>query len=189
MTDTEVESQVFACALSGLNPAYRSLLTNQGKHSCYAVGSSSHYRQSVEAEHVEFDNTRFTGPLQQAQFYRNLVSEYLNHPLTLQRGELFSYQKRAARWKIDVAQVISNEIQRIAITGHSHGNKAPMTLGFPALITGLCRKPGDYIPNVATKRISSIVNEDYVLWHCVPKLAGEASPQSQAHVPPARYNK
>ncbi|KAL5080956.1 hypothetical protein RYX36_009377 [Vicia faba] len=43
-------------------------------------------------------------------------------------------------WKIDVAHVISNEIQRIAISGHSHGNKAPMTLGFPVLITGFCRK-------------------------------------------------
>ncbi|KAL5065588.1 hypothetical protein RYX36_027325, partial [Vicia faba] len=67
--------------------------------------------------------------------------------------------------------VIFNEIRRIAISGHSHGNKAPMTLGFSALITGLCRKAGVDIPNVATKRISSIVNDNYVLLHCVPKLA------------------
>ncbi|KAL5069948.1 hypothetical protein RYX36_020835, partial [Vicia faba] len=73
--------------------------------------------------------------------------------------------------QIDVAHVISKEIRRISIIGHSHGNKAPMTLGFPALITGLCRKAGVDIPNVATKRISSIVNEYYVLQHCVPKLA------------------
>ena len=81
-------------------------------------------------------------------------------------------------WQSDVAQVISNEIRKIVISGHSHGNKAPMTLGFPALIMGLCRKPGVDILNVATKRISSIVNDDYVLRHCVPKLSGEAAPQS-----------
>ncbi|KAL5081560.1 hypothetical protein RYX36_009981 [Vicia faba] len=81
-------------------------------------------------------------------------------------------------WQIDVAQVISNEIQKIAISGHSHGNKAPMTLGFQALITRQCRKAGVDIPNVATKRISSIMNDDYMLRHCVPKLAGEAAPQS-----------
>ncbi|KAL5100524.1 hypothetical protein RYX36_004851, partial [Vicia faba] len=59
-----------------------------------------------------------------------------------------------------------------------------MTLAFPALITELCRKEGVYIPNVATKRISSIVNKDYVLRHCVPKLEGESAPQPQAHAPP-----
>ncbi|KAL5057359.1 hypothetical protein RYX36_028963 [Vicia faba] len=59
-----------------------------------------------------------------------------------------------------------------------------MTLGFPTLIMGLCMKTGVYIPNVATKRISSIMNDDYVLRHCVPKLAGEAAPQPQAHAPP-----
>ncbi|KAL5069726.1 hypothetical protein RYX36_020613 [Vicia faba] len=94
-------------------------------------------------------------------------------------------------WKINVAQVISNQIRKIFISGHSHGIKAPMTLGFPALITGLCRKEGVYIPNVATKRISSIVNVDYVLQNYVSKLAGEAAPQPQAHAPPAgsiRYN-
>ncbi|KAL5082502.1 hypothetical protein RYX36_010923, partial [Vicia faba] len=94
-------------------------------------------------------------------------------------------------WQIDVAQVISNEIQKIAISGHSLGSKAPMTLAFSALITGLCRKAGVDIPNVATKRISSIVNDNYVLRHCVPKLGGEATPKPQAHAPPAgptRYN-
>ncbi|KAL5100519.1 hypothetical protein RYX36_004846 [Vicia faba] len=276
-----------------------SFRANQGKRSRYAAGSSSHSRQSAEAEHVEFENTPFIGPLQQARFYssvehqiwpemiftlnpqgdyryfmddtekrkwgvllnpptelnfdiirefyanailiedvcysycsfmrgrvisfdRNSVSQYLNHPLTLQRGELFSYQKRwkpvhfktcdmntktqlyatlllynikprshtsaipidsayllhcMIKWcKINVAHVISNEIRKIAISGHTHGNKAPMTLAFLALITGLCRKTGVDIPNVATKRISSIVNEDYVLRNCVPKLAGKATP-------------
>ncbi|KAL5076562.1 hypothetical protein RYX36_015546 [Vicia faba] len=329
MTETEAESQM-------------SSRENQSKCSRYVVGSSSHSRQSAEAEHVEFDNTRFMGPLQQAQFYslvesqiwpekiltlnpqgdyryfmdnmekrkwgvlltpptelnfdiirefyantiliedvrysycsfvrgravsfdRNLVSQYLNHPLTLQRGELYSYQKSVASkkwildlvseilaltpnhgfflndsnqpvhfkrcdmnikmqlyatlllynikprshtstipidtacllyymikgWQINMAQMISNEIQRIFISGHSHGNKAPMTLGFPALIIGLCRKAGVDIPNVDTKRISSIVNKDYVLRHCVSKLASEVAPQPQAHAPPAdpaRYN-
>ncbi|KAL5069226.1 hypothetical protein RYX36_020113 [Vicia faba] len=264
---------------------------NQSKCSCYAAGSSSHSRQSAEAEHVEFDSTHFIGPLKQAQLYslverqvwpekiftlnsqgdyryfvddmekrkwgvlltlltelnfdiirdfyanamsiedvrysycsfvrrrvvsfdRTSVSQYLNHPLTPQRGELCSYQKRVESkkwrldlvgdtldltpnhgfslnasnqhvhfnrrdmntkvqlyatlllynikprshtstipidtyfllyymikgWKIDVAQVISNEIQKIAINGYSHGNKTPITLGFPSLITGLCRK-------------------------------------------------
>ncbi|KAL5056224.1 hypothetical protein RYX36_036906 [Vicia faba] len=91
--------------------------------------------------------------------------------------------------QIDMAQVISNETRRIAISGHSHGNKAHMTLGFLTLITGLCRKAGVEIPNLDTKRINSIVNEDYVLRYCVPNLAGEAAPQ--AHAPPgdpARYN-
>ncbi|KAL5062028.1 hypothetical protein RYX36_023765, partial [Vicia faba] len=179
-------------------------------------------------------------------FNRNLVSQYLGHPLTLQRGELCSYQKRVASkngdwiyflvhfkrrdmntktqlyatlflyninprshtstipidtsfllyymikgWKIDVAQVISNEIRKIAISGHSHGNKTAMTLGFLAPITGLCGKVGVYIPDVAIKRISSIMNEDYFLRHCVPKLTCEAAPQPQAHAPPTgpvRYN-
>ncbi|KAL5069458.1 hypothetical protein RYX36_020345 [Vicia faba] len=249
---------------------------NQGKHSRYIVGSSSHSRQSAEVEHVEFYNSRFIGPLQQARFYslvecqiwpekiftlnpqgdyryfldnmekrkwgvlltpptelnfdiirefyanamlieyvrysyfsfvrgrvvsfdRSSVSQYLNHPLTLQKGELCSYQKRVAskKWRLDLVS------ETLALTpnhgfflntsnyGHSHGNKAPMTLGFPDLITGLCRKVGVGIPNVATKRISSIVNDDYVLRHCVPKLAGEAALQPQAHAPPAgpaQYN-
>ncbi|KAL5062844.1 hypothetical protein RYX36_024581 [Vicia faba] len=60
-----------------------------------------------------------------------------------------------------------------------------MTLGFLALIMGLCRKVGVDILDVATKRISSIVNEDYVLRHCVPKLTGEDDPQPRAHAPPA----
>ncbi|KAL5071874.1 hypothetical protein RYX36_022761 [Vicia faba] len=315
---------------------------NQGKCSRYAAGSSSHSRQSAETEHLEFNNTHFIGPLQEARYYslderqiwpekiftlnpqgdyqyfvddmekikwgvllnpptdinfdiirefyansipiedvwysycsfirgravsfdRNLVSQYLNRPLTLQRGELFSYKKMVASkkwrldlvsetlaltpnhgfflnasnqlvhfkrcdmnikaqlyatlllyniklrshtstiiidsacllhymikgWHIDVAQVISNEIRNISISGHSHGNKVPMTLGFLDLITGLCRKAGVDIPNVSTKSISSIVNDDYVLRHCVPKLEREAALQPQAHAPPAglaRYN-
>ncbi|KAL5058443.1 hypothetical protein RYX36_030047, partial [Vicia faba] len=58
-----------------------------------------------------------------------------------------------------------------------------MTIDFPVLITRLCRKEGVDIPNVDTKRISRIVNDDYVLRHCVPKLAGEAAPRPQAHAP------
>ncbi|KAL5055186.1 hypothetical protein RYX36_035868 [Vicia faba] len=42
---------------------------NQGKSSLYVAGSSSYSRQSDEAEHIEFDNTHFIGPLQQARFY------------------------------------------------------------------------------------------------------------------------
>ncbi|KAL5060902.1 hypothetical protein RYX36_032506 [Vicia faba] len=42
---------------------------NQGKCSRYAVGSSSQSRQSAKADHLEFDNTRFIGPRQQARFY------------------------------------------------------------------------------------------------------------------------
>ncbi|KAL5072997.1 hypothetical protein RYX36_011981 [Vicia faba] len=119
-----------------------SSMGNQGKHSLYAAGSSSQSHQSDEAEHLEFDNTRFIGPHQQA-------------------------------------------------SGRSLGSKAPTTLGFPALIMGLCRKESVDIPNVATKRISSIMNDDYMLRHCVPNLAGEAAPQPQAHVPsagPAPFN-
>ncbi|KAL5059612.1 hypothetical protein RYX36_031216 [Vicia faba] len=95
-------------------------------------------------------------------------------------------------WKIDMANVISNEILKITISGHSHGNKTTMTLRFPALITGLCRKAWVDIPNMDTKRISSVVNEDYVLRHSVPKLTGEGAPQPYAHAPSAssvRYNK
>ncbi|KAL5082501.1 hypothetical protein RYX36_010922 [Vicia faba] len=42
---------------------------NQGKHARHAASSSSQSRQSAEAEHLEFDNTRFIGPRQQARFY------------------------------------------------------------------------------------------------------------------------
>ncbi|KAL5097559.1 hypothetical protein RYX36_001886, partial [Vicia faba] len=69
------------------------------------------------------------------------------------------------------------------ISGHSHGNKTAMTHGFPALITGLCRQAVVDIPYVDTKRISSVVNEDYVLRHCVSKLTSEATPQPHAHAP------
>ncbi|KAL5058303.1 hypothetical protein RYX36_029907, partial [Vicia faba] len=116
-------------------------------------------------------------------FDRNSVSQYLSHPLNLQRGELCSYQKRMAskKWRLDL----------VAISGHSHGNKTSMNLGFPDFIMGLCRKTGVDILDVATKRISSIVNEDYVLRNFVPKLTGEAAPQPRAHAPlagPIRYN-
>ncbi|KAL5101960.1 hypothetical protein RYX36_006287 [Vicia faba] len=280
---------------------------NQSKLSHYAVGSSSHSRQSAEAEHVEFEHIRFIGPLQQARFYSlaerqiwlekiftlnpqgdyryfmddmekrkwgvlltpptelnfdiiqdfyaNAMSiEYIcysycsfawgravsfngnstlsltpNHGFFLHASKQHVHFKRCDMntkaqlyatlllynnksrshtstipidttcllyymikwWKIVVAQVISNKIRIIAISGHSHGNKAPMTLGFPALTMGLCRKEGVDITNVATKRISSIVNEDYVLRLCVLMLAGEAAPQPQAHSPSAgmtRYN-
>ncbi|KAL5074185.1 hypothetical protein RYX36_013169, partial [Vicia faba] len=155
---------VFLCVLYKISSR-----DNQGKRSRYTAGSSSLSRQSAEAEHVEFDNTRSIGPLQQARFYslaerqiwpeniftsnpqgdyryfvddlenikwgvlltpptklnfyiiqefysnampiedvrysyysfvwgkvvsfdRNSVSQYLNHHLTLQRGELCSYK-------------------------------------------------------------------------------------------------
>ncbi|KAL5066125.1 hypothetical protein RYX36_027862, partial [Vicia faba] len=42
---------------------------NQGKRSHYVVGSSSQSHQSAEAKHLEFDNTYFIGPRQQARFY------------------------------------------------------------------------------------------------------------------------
>ncbi|KAL5052725.1 hypothetical protein RYX36_033407, partial [Vicia faba] len=191
---------------------------NQSKHSRYAARSSSHSRQSVEVEHVDFDNTLFTGHVQQAQFYilverqiwpdkiftLNPQGDYRcdmntkaqlyvtpllynikprSHTSTIPIDTYYLLYYMIKGWKIDVAQVIPNEIKRILISGHSHGNKAPMTLGFSALITGLCRKVGVDIPNMATKRIISIVNEDYSLQHCMPKLAGEAAPQPQAHAP------
>ncbi|KAL5062472.1 hypothetical protein RYX36_024209 [Vicia faba] len=59
-----------------------------------------------------------------------------------------------------------------------------MTLGFSGLIRGLCRQAGADIPHVATKVISSVVREDYVVRHCVPKLTGEEDPQPHAHDPP-----
>ncbi|KAL5075415.1 hypothetical protein RYX36_014399 [Vicia faba] len=205
---------------------------NQGKRSCYAAGSSSQSRQNAEAEHLEFDNTRFIGPLQHARLYilveRQIWPEKIftlnpqgdycetlsltpnygfflnasNHPVHFKRCDmntkaqlyvtlllynikpmshtstipidsacLLHYMIKG--WKIDIAQVISDEIRKIAISGHTHGIKAPMTLAFPDLITGLCRKAGVDIPNVATKMISNIVNDDYVLRHCVPKLADD----------------
>ncbi|KAL5052767.1 hypothetical protein RYX36_033449, partial [Vicia faba] len=94
-------------------------------------------------------------------------------------------------WQIDVAQVISNEIRKIAISDHTHGNKTTMTLRFLDLITGLCRKEGVDMLDVDTKVISSVVNEDYIVQHCLSKLTGEASSQPQAHAPPAglvQYN-
>ncbi|KAL5070137.1 hypothetical protein RYX36_021024 [Vicia faba] len=75
-------------------------------------------------------------------------------------------------------------MRKIAISGHTHGNKTPMILGFPGLITGLCRQVGVDIPKVATKRISSVVHEDYVVRYYLLKLTGEAAPQPHAHAPP-----
>ncbi|KAL5064406.1 hypothetical protein RYX36_026143 [Vicia faba] len=87
-------------------------------------------------------------------------------------------------WQIYVAQIISNEIRNIEINCHTLGNKVEMTLAYPSITMGLCRHAGVEIPEVATKVIRSIVNEDYVLQHCVPKLDGEGAPQPQAHAPP-----
>ncbi|KAL5062416.1 hypothetical protein RYX36_024153 [Vicia faba] len=114
-----------------------------------------------------------------AQLYATLFLYNIklgSHTSTIHIDTIFLLYYMIKGWQIDVAQVISNEIRRIAINGHSHGNRAPMTLGFPTLITGLFRKEGVDISNVATNRISSIVNEDYVLRHCVSKLTGEATP-------------
>ncbi|KAL5098808.1 hypothetical protein RYX36_003135 [Vicia faba] len=118
------------------------------------------------------------------EFYANAISieDVCYSYCSFVRGRVVSFDRNS---------VISNEIREIAISGYSHGNKAPMTLGFPDLITGFYRKVGVDIPNVATKRISNIVNKDYLLRHCVPKLAGEAASQTQVHAPPtglARYN-
>ncbi|KAL5070809.1 hypothetical protein RYX36_021696, partial [Vicia faba] len=244
---------------------------NQGKHSRHATDSSSQSRQSVEPEHLEFDNTRFIGPRRQARSYilaehqiwpeKNftlkpqgdyhyfmddmerrkwgvllnlqpsstltlfenfMLMQYRSkmfvilivhscggelchligiqlpvhfkrcdmntkarlyttlllcniklrsHTLTIHVDSTFLLHYMIKGWHIDVAQVISNEIRKIAISDHSLGSKAPLTLAFSALIMGLCRKAGVDIPNVATKRISSIVNEDYVLRDCMSKLA------------------
>ncbi|KAL5074642.1 hypothetical protein RYX36_013626, partial [Vicia faba] len=176
---------------------------SQGKHSRYAAGSSSRSRQSAAVEHVEFDNTRFIRPLQQAQFY-NLAERFFlntsNQHVHFKRcdmntkGQLYAtllfYNIKLMSltstipidkicllyymikgWKIDVVHVTSNEILKIAISGHSHVNKTAMTLGFLALITGLCRQVGVEISDVDTKSIGSVVNEDYVLRYCVSKLA------------------
>ncbi|KAL5097810.1 hypothetical protein RYX36_002137 [Vicia faba] len=109
--------------------------------------------------------------------------------IPIDKSCLFYYMIKG--WKIDVAHVISNEIQKIAISGHSHGNKTAMTLGFPTLITGPCRKVGVDIMDVDTKRIISIMNEDCVLWYCVSKLTSEVAPQPHVRASPAglvRYN-
>ncbi|KAL5063787.1 hypothetical protein RYX36_025524, partial [Vicia faba] len=59
-------------------------------------------------------------------FARDEISQYFGNPLTLQRGEIYAYQNRVSSkkwkldlvgWQIDVAQIISNEIQNIAISG------------------------------------------------------------------------
>ncbi|KAL5072638.1 hypothetical protein RYX36_011622, partial [Vicia faba] len=84
-------------------------------------------------------------------------------------------------WQIDVAQVISNKIRKITINGHTHGNKTAMTLGFPGLITELCRQARHHIPDVATKVISSVMHEDYIVRHCEPNLTSEAAPQPHVH--------
>ncbi|KAL5095907.1 hypothetical protein RYX36_000234, partial [Vicia faba] len=65
--------------------------------------------------------------------------------------------------QVDVAQVISNKIHNIAISGHTLGSKVPVTLAYPGLIIGLCIRAGVEIPMVMIKVIRSVVNDDYVL--------------------------
>ncbi|KAL5073863.1 hypothetical protein RYX36_012847, partial [Vicia faba] len=130
-----------------------------------------------------------------AQLYATLLLYNIkprSHTSTIPIDTTFLLYYTIKGCKIDVAQNISNEIQKIAISGHSHGNKIAMTLGFPTLITGLCRQVGVDITYVTTKRISSVLNEDYVHRHCVSKLTREAAPQPHARSPltgPVRYNK
>ncbi|KAL5097300.1 hypothetical protein RYX36_001627, partial [Vicia faba] len=109
------------------------------------------YANAIPIKYVHYSYFSFVQG-RAVSFDMNSVSHYLNNPLNLQR-------------------VISNEIRKIAISGHSLCSKAPVTLGFSALITGMCKKVGVDIPIAATKKIISIVNDNYVLKNCVPKLA------------------
>ncbi|KAL5054712.1 hypothetical protein RYX36_035394 [Vicia faba] len=109
-------------------------------------------------------------------FDRNSFNQYLGHPLTLQRGELCSYQKRVAskKGRLDLVG------ETLALTPN-HGfflNASNQPVHFKRfdMNTKEQLKDGVDIPYVANKRFSSIVNEDYVLRHCVPKLTSEEAP-------------
>ncbi|KAL5069998.1 hypothetical protein RYX36_020885 [Vicia faba] len=78
-----------------------------------------------------------------AQLYVTLLLYNIkpgNHTLTIPIDSACLLHYMIKGWQIDVAQVISNEIQKISISGHSYGNKSLITLSFSALITRLCRK-------------------------------------------------
>ncbi|KAL5058457.1 hypothetical protein RYX36_030061, partial [Vicia faba] len=129
---------------------------------------------SAEAEHVEFDNTRFTGPLHQAHF-NNLDERQIwpENIFTLNpQGDYKYFVKDMEKRKWDVLLTPPTELNFdvIPISGHTLGNKTTMILGFLGLIIGLCRQAGVEIHDVETKLIMSIMNGVYVIRYCMPKL-------------------
>lgn len=71
--------------------------------------------------------------------------------------------------KVNVAQVISNEIRMISSSGHRLGTRTLATLAFPRLIMGLCRRVGVAIPSVVHGTIEGVLNYLYILRHCTPR--------------------
>ncbi|KAL5073150.1 hypothetical protein RYX36_012134 [Vicia faba] len=185
---------------------------NQGKCSRYAAGSSSQSRQSVEFEHLEFDNTRFIGTCQQARFYSLAERQiWLENIFTLNPQGDYRYfvdDMERRKWGVlltpmtelnfDIIQEfyanaisiedVASKKWRLDLVSETlaltlnHGfflnaSNQPVHFKRRDMNTKSQLKAGVDIPNVATKRISSIVNDDYVLRHYVLKLASEAAPQ------------
>ncbi|KAI5435127.1 hypothetical protein KIW84_021813 [Lathyrus oleraceus] len=71
--------------------------------------------------------------------------------------------------QVDVARVISNEIRMIASSGHRLGTRTPTTLDFPGLIMGLYMHVGVVIISVVHGTIEGVVNDRYILRHCMPR--------------------
>jgi len=68
-------------------------------------------------------------------------------------------------YTINVARIISDEIQRIVDWERIRGAERLGTLGFPALVTGLCAKNGII---VETKlKIKNPIDKKFIDHHCI----------------------
>ncbi|KAL5102460.1 hypothetical protein RYX36_006787 [Vicia faba] len=190
-------------------------------------------RVAQGAKHVEFDNTRFIGPLQQGYFddlvQRQIWTEKI---FTLNpQGDYGEFMEKTDKQKWDpllnpptelnfdlVDEFYANmlpiddvrytfctfvqgraiSLTRDAINQYlgtlslfKEGNNLLTKRGLQVKVEVESGGGGVEIPAVSTKVIKSIVNEDYVLRHCMPKLGGEGASQPQEHAPltdPGRFN-
>lgn len=89
--------------------------------------------------------------------------------------------------KMDVARIISNEINMIAESGDKLGNKTPCTLAFIGLITRLCMRAHMVLPIVVHETIDGVVDDRYIERFCTPKRTSSRRGQTNTSNPSDQY--
>jgi len=86
-------------------------------------------------------------------------------------------------YTINVARIISDEIQRVVEWERIRGAERLGTLGFPVLITGLCAQKGILVePN---HKIKNLIDHKFIEHHCTNV---EENPEQTNQVPsPASF--
>nr|KYP50043.1 hypothetical protein KK1_028198 [Cajanus cajan] len=82
---------------------------------------------------------------------------------------------------VDITLIISDEIHKVVLSTPSLiGVSKP--LGFPGLLTGLCKASGSRLPNNLNKSLRPPINASYIKIHCKSEQQGDTSrPRSQRH--------